>query len=198
MIKTKIYIIFLMLSLACGSPSLSPADYVHWVENRDNGLIYSKKVGLFEYSILYKPVEYIAIKELGKEEINQKRIEGKLKELKDLQYFTLKIKADEGNDLLKAGITEEAEYYDRLNYISGFMADDIKLIEGKDTLVCRLYNMERNYGLAPYNNIVLAFDAKENNNQDKQIEINDKGFGVGKMILRIKKEDIENIPQLKL
>ncbi len=182
---------------ACSPVSLSPSDYVRWVENGENGLCATKQIEDFEFSILYKPLNYVALRETNKDSVTEERIEKNKDELKDLQYFTLKIKAKEGNDLLKTGISTDQEYFDRLNYLSGFMQDDIKLIEGKDTLICKLFHMERNYGLAPYNNFVLGFSATKNEN-DKLVEINDKAFGVGKVILKIKKEDIQNIPQLKI
>lgn len=190
-------ILFIALLTSCFQEALSPNDYRSWVENKENGLWVAKELGDFEFSILYKPTEYIALLELNPDSINEQKIEKSRKDLGDMQYFTLKIKAKHGNDLLKTGVENDLQYFDRLNYLSAFMQEDIKLIEGSDTLPCKLFHMERNYGLAPYNNFVLGFAATKNEN-DKQVEIHDRVFGVGKVILKVSKEDIENIPQLKL
>ena len=195
--KNILTILSILLLSSCFREALPPAEYKSWVENKENGLWVAKELGDFEFSILYKPTDYVALLELNPDSVEEQKIENSKKELGDMQYFTLKIKASQGNDLLKTRVESEMQYFERLNYLSTFMQDDIKLIEAGDTLPCKLFHMERNYGLAPYNNFVLGFAATKNEN-DKQVEINDKVFGVGKVILKVSKEDVDNIPQLKL
>jgi hypothetical protein len=84
--------------------------------------------------------------------------------------------------------------------------EDFFLLEGKDTLPCRISHFERAYGLQPKAKIVLAFDKRktylkktdEKTDSDKTLIFYDKVFGAGIVKLRIEKDVLNSIPQLKL
>jgi hypothetical protein len=192
-----------LLETVTGSaPSSLPVnDYMHWVENKNNGLLIEKNIGEITFSALYKPYPYLATMELRNDSINEKKIKEKIKEYEGLQYFTFKIAAnDQQRELLKVNMRSEGDYYSRLEYFSFEMQHDFKLIEGKDTLDCALYHFERVYGLAPYATMVLGFPltkaGEQKQYQNKTISYTDKIFGAGKVNMTFKGENLNRLPEL--
>ena len=187
---------------------LNARDFVNWVEDAENGIKANKTIGNFTYSVLYKPYQYLALLELKKDSLTQQKIKEKTKEYDGYQYFTFRIVSEKKTDeLLKVNLKSENEYYARLEYFSFNMQNDIKLIEGTDTLNCVLFHFERIYGLAPYATFVLGFPltATEQKAQDKKRErmyidktilYNDKVFGAGNVYITIKAENLNSIPEL--
>ena len=188
--------------------SLQPDQYVRWVENEENGLRTSKSIGNFNFTLQYKPIEYVVVKEEREPRLKKEVLKRRKEELKGMQYFTLKMESKDGRtEALKNGITEPNEYYSRLEYFTTWVNADIKLVEGKDTLPCVLSHFERNYGLAPFNNLVIAFDLEDEDSilhastpgveKDKLIIFNDRVLGSGPLKFRIKQSSINNIPKLE-
>jgi hypothetical protein len=186
---------------------LKVLDYMTWIENKQNGLKVEKKIGDFTYTALYKPYEYLALMELKKENVDKKELYKKMAEYDGLQYYTFRITAEnQQQELLKVGISSDADYYSRIEYCSFKMQNDFKLMEGKDTLDCVLFHFERVYGLAPYATFVLGFPLRKNgqnnnttitkSNDDKTILYADKIFGSGNIYMTITKEDLNNLPEL--
>ena len=193
--KLKLLVLIVILT-ACGKQKLSPEYYVAWVENKKNGLSISKEFNDVNFQILYKPANYIVAKEFLNGGIKKEEVQKRLKELGDMQYFTLRIKSNKSNELLSADIANENEYYQRLEYFMGPMQDDIKLIDGVDTIPCAIHHFERSYGIAPYNNFIIAFTQTKNKENDKTFVFEDKILGTGTVMFKVKSEDINNIPNI--
>jgi hypothetical protein len=175
------------------SEKLSPAEYMAWVQNKENGLKVEKTIGEFTYSAQYKPLAYVALLELKSDTVSEAVLKQKMEEFSGLQYFTLQISADSQQELLKKNLTETNDYYGRIQYFSFDMQRDLKLIEGKDTLNCELFHFERVYGLAPYARFVLGFP-KTNDQHDKTLFLDEKVFGSGKVYLTIQAKNNNQLP----
>ena len=52
----------MILILLCSCSGVSPAEYVKWVEDEENGLRKTKTVGEYEFNIQYCPSSYLEIK----------------------------------------------------------------------------------------------------------------------------------------
>jgi hypothetical protein len=200
MIKVKHYIVIFWSSimlLSCTQKEVTVGEYLNWVKNPENGLVVSKEFENYKISLFYKPVEFIAINEQRTTSIDTTVFFNRLKQLEEFQYYTLKIESLTGEDVLKTNISTEQEYFDRLYYFTDVLEYDLMLEENKDTLSCQLCHFERNYGVAPYNNIDLGFTSSEIQT-DKTLVFNDQVLGLGKIKLKIAKKDIDNIPKIKL
>ena len=187
----------LVMMGSCNPEKLSVSDYLEWVNNPENGLKVSKELNDYKFELLYKPVEYIAINEQRKLDVDTISYYHRIEELKEMQYYTLKIETLTGLEMMKAGIGSEQEYSNRLQYFSDLAQYDITLVDGGDTLTCALFHFERNYGVAPYNNIVLGFFNNKKNNS-KTLIFNERVLEVGRVKLKIKEKDINNIPEIIL
>lgn len=194
-----------LLLTSCGKETLAPKEYVNFIRSEKSGLLVSKTIDGFEFSLLYKPCEYIALMQDKDENISKIALDEKIKLMQGMQYYTFTIKTESGQELMREGISAENEYYERLDYIVSYMQNDLSLIDGKDTLPCALFHYERNYNVAPQNNFVLGFEKPKsttgegaNNATDKTLVFNDQILGIGKLMLTINSSAIQNIPQLKL
>jgi len=195
------YILFLMLLsmfFSCSSDELEVKDYLAYVKNPDNGLKVSKDLNEYQFELQYKPVEFIAINEQRTIHVDTAIYKQRVEELNGLQYYTLKIQALAGKEMMRTGITSEQEYSNRLQYFSDIAQYDMRLIDGNDTLTCVLFHFERNYGVAPYNNIVLGFPKTAGEVEDRTFTFSEQVLGVGKVNLKVAKQDINNIPKVKL
>ena len=183
---------------SCSSDGLEIKDYLAYVKNPDNGLKISKDLNEYQFELQYKPVKFIAINEQRTTQIDTTLFDQRIKELNGLQYYTLKIQALAGKEMMRTGISSEQEYSNRLQYFSDLAQYDMRLVDGNDTLTCVLFHFERNYGVAPYNNMVLGFPKIDGKTQSKTFTFNEQVLGVGKVKLKVAKQDINNIPKVKL
>lgn len=188
-----------IIIFSCGnSGEIGVSEYMGWINNAENGLKVVKELKEFKFELFYKPIEYIAINEQRKFDIDTSLYTERLTELKDLQYYTLKIESLSGSEMMRTGIDSEDEYYQRLQYFNDIAQYDMALIDGNDTLSCVLFHFERNYGVAPYNNIVLGFPRKDGAPSSKTFRFSERVLGVGIVNLKISDKDINNIPELIL
>jgi hypothetical protein len=181
---------------------IEPNDYLSWVENPENGMIVTQKVNDMVFSLMYKPLDYVALKELKKENVDALEIIKVKGQLEDMQYFTLRIASTSSNDLLKSQNASSEDYNQRIQYFSFHMQNDISLVDGPDTLRCVLHHFERTYGLAPFRNFVLGFKQPESTSSkdrkaSKTVIFEDKVFGKGTIKLKVKSSDLWRIPEIK-
>lgn len=180
-----------------GKIRYSLPEFVQWFENDENEMIQTKTIGAIQFIAFYTPVKYKAAKELQVNHTDSVSYKLKLKEAGDMEYFTFRIKClTDNTELLKFGITNEGEYYQRLEYFSFKMQDDFKMVEGSDTLSCSLFHYERVYGLSPHATFLIGFP-KRKGLKDISLIYNDKVFNKGNIILSIKQEIIDTSPELK-
>ncbi|PKP41292.1 MAG: hypothetical protein CVT95_12905 [Bacteroidetes bacterium HGW-Bacteroidetes-12] len=195
---TNILLLFFVAILsACTSKEITVSEYLYWVKNPENGLVVSKEFENYKISLFYKPIEYIAINEQRTTSLDTLIFFNRLKELNGFQYYTLKIESLSGEDVLSTNISTEQQYFDRLYYFTDAIEYNLMLEENSDTLSCQLCHFERNYGVAPYNNIDLGF-INTGIESDKTLVFNDQVLGLGKVKFKIAKKDIDNIPNIKL
>lgn len=189
--KIIIFCVFSLLVFSCAKKKMTAIDYMRYVENEDNGLKVSKNIGEVNYTIQFKPVEYILLKENRANDPKEKEIDG-------MQYYTLSFSLKKSDkDILRHDLREQNEYYERVNYFSYGLQNDIYLVEGTDTLKCNLFNYVRSYGLSPRADFILGFNKTGKNMiQDKLVVVEDKVFEGGIIKLKISEKDLENIPEL--
>ncbi|MEL6866460.1 MAG: hypothetical protein AAFP19_18690 [Bacteroidota bacterium] len=189
----------LLFSFGCQS-SLSPSEYVKWVSDSENGLRRVKQIGSVKMELQYKPIPYVIANELRSNHIDRTAFEERYTALEGGQYFTMKISIDEpGQDITKYGIRDMNEQQERLYYLSYAMQNDIHLLQGSDTLACKLYHFERSYDLTPHRTFVLAFDEKESPDlNDKTFIWDTPLFGTGPIKVKFRSESLEEIPNMKI
>lgn len=194
--------IALVFAFGCSKQSsLSKEAYVSFVNSEESGLIKSKEIGEFTFEAFYRPYDYIAIQELKKATLSSEEVASKKKELAGLHYLNLKIEGAPGLGLLETDATSDQDYNLRLYYYTSEAQLDMQLIQDQDTMPCVLYHFERNYQLAPYNNIVLGFEpTNQEINYTKDIEFvyNDRVLNTGPIRMVFNADQLNTLPTLKL
>jgi len=177
---------------------LPPTEYVAWCRSTENNLKKSKEIGDITFSLLYKPAEYVACTEDEDCSLSADTLKEKLKELEGLDYYDLRIELTSAQgELLKYNVESAQEYGQRVNYFAFDMQRDIKLIEGKDTLDCKLFHFERAYDVAPYATFLLGFPKSKSSTAEKTFFYQDKVFEKGIIKFTFSPNDLAQIPKLK-
>ncbi|MGB0176197.1 MAG: hypothetical protein ACPF9D_03465 [Owenweeksia sp.] len=195
--KILTFILSMPILVAC-TKTLAVSDYVAWCSNPDSGLISKKESGPFRFEMEYRPQELVALQNVNGNIADEVAFKEELEALSGFQFFNFKI-AGEGNaDFLRTGIGDQNEYYQRIAYFSSFAQSDFSLVDGKDTLSCSMYHFERNYGISPYQTILLGFENNKASSGDKTLIYEDQILGIPSIQMEISAKAIKQIPNLKL
>lgn len=210
-IKEIISILLFIVLISCSESSvLNEIDYMNYIIDEDNGLNNSKEINELEFQLQYEPINYKILKKIKDRVFTNDQYKNELEKFEGSQYFLFKIRLKDKNaDLLKYQSSGQIEYANRVQYFSYNIQDNFLLVEGSDSLKCKLFHFERNFGISPYATFLLGFDSndelteseysfKENVKEDKTLVYNDVVFGVGPIKYNIKAKDINNIPELTI
>ncbi|MEQ9263097.1 MAG: hypothetical protein RLP14_08055 [Owenweeksia sp.] len=196
--KTLTYFCLLMV-VSCTN-SLPPEEYIHWCLNPENGLSDKSESNPFIFELQYKPAPLVALQNSGGEVQNGLTFKEELKELEKFEFFNFRISTTTGQDFLKTGIKDQQEYFQRVAYYSSFAQPDFVLVTGSDTVSCVMYQFDRNYGISPYQTILLGFKTGNNKNKisDKKLIYHDRILDIPSVEMEISSKSIKQIPNLKL
>lgn len=187
--------LFCML-MGCSKKVFNADDYVKYMETKASGMRKEKNIGTINIAVQYKTPQYIAIKERRMTDADS--INNITAKLEGMQYYTIRYNL-EGmqGDIMKYDLHSEQEYFERLNYMSYGLQNDIKVVEGKDTLSCVLFNHARNYGISPVTEIVAGFEENKKVGISKEFIIDEHAFGLGTLKFTFDKSDLADLPELK-
>lgn len=200
--KILLVIFITFFNLTSCSNYLKPNDYIVWVNNTEHGLIkeYTKSGYLFK--AYYRPSSYLALKELADVNISDKLLDSVNNEYDGSYYFDIKIFNSENpnEDALKSFLNNEQEYYARMEYLSSYVNNDFKLVHNSDTMRCMMHHFERTYKLSPNISLSLAFEKEDIRRFSDNLRLLYKGpfSNDSLLIIEFTKNDLNNIPQLKL
>lgn len=177
---------------------LMPRDFVSWVRNRDNNLLQTIKHDKIEFSLQYKPKDYVACLEMKKNSLSAKELSEITSELGEYLYFDFTINIlNYNNEFLKYNLIDDNQYQEKVKYCAFEMKKDIKLINGNDTLSCVLFHFERAFNIVSQGTFLLAFENLKNKNERVSFVYFDKLFNSGSIKFDFESGCFTKIPQLK-
>lgn len=195
--KNIIIILSFILVWSCGKSEILPSELIHWVDDKENGLVQRQEFEHYFFEAKYKPLDYVISMEGRTDHLSETKYATLKRDLEGLQYVDMTIGPLSGSgDALSSGIESNDEYFERLDYFVTYANQDIFMVQGQDTLYPKLYHFERNYGLAPKNTLLLGF-AQGEENKDRYVYIDDKILGVGRVKFLFEDKHIKNTPILK-
>lgn len=192
-----IIVFVVVLICGCAKNELKPDEYINYVESEKNNIKNSKQIEDLNFSLQYCPTEYLLLKEFKTNNLSEKLVAERKKENENMVFFKLRISANNNSDILNYKISSNDDYYERIQYLSYGFEEDIALLNGKDTLFPALFHFERTYGVVPFADFMLAFNAKIKEPEKFQVIIDDKIFNTGLLKFSYSNTDIQNIPRLK-
>lgn len=188
-------------SIGCGGKKvLDKSGFEKWMKNNKNGLVKERIINRIKYKVSFQPIDWLMLKSDKQLAMNNQDIKVK-SDYENVLTFTLDITDTSGNySMLRYELRHESEYYDRINYYSNLIQNDLYLVEGTDTLPCMFTHMEQTYNVSPINTITIEFVRKDKSKRynDTWLVYNDRVFNSGILKFYFKKEDLNNIPELKI
>lgn len=171
-------------------------DPVRYLENEENGLRKTVSLGDVIYTIQYKSPAYIA----RMEHLNKEEEMARIRQLKGMAWFNISFRIENYNQSpLRYKISGLEEYSARQNYYLNEAPKDIYLLYGNDTLYPNSYWFENNQNLALHETIIVGFKLPGTTvkpDENLQLAFYDRVFRNGIIKTIIKKEDLEDIPEL--
>jgi len=149
---------------------------MEYMEDEDNGYVKTIRAGKWEYSIQLAPPAYMACRQFYKEleqgidTAYQKR----LADINGYMFFLIQLKQMANAPAsINERIAQNAMAEEEVMYYQQRASQDISLHEGGTIYNPATYVYEDNYGLSPYNTIVVGF-ANPCTTGDVQLVFNDR------------------------
>jgi hypothetical protein len=201
--KTVFNCIVLAMCLSfsgCGRiGNLAPAQYVRYLDDPANELVHTVIEGEDQYTIRLVTPEYLAVKELTGDysQAAYPLLGKRIAETQNNTYFLIHI-----GKAAKAAFSSSTETVpsasDRMvMYYAEQGRQDFGLEIENTTLAPITYQFENNYGLAPYNTIILGFETGAIKNAMKLV-FNDHYKEHAYIQAAFTKEQLKDLPQLSL
>ena len=195
-ITVYIFLLSVFVFTSCGN-RLSPIDYVHYVENPDNGLLINSKINGVTYTLQYQPIDYLVMLELKSFSIPPETFKEQYKRFEGMEHYVFHIDTKD----LEALVSKSKDTSGIKNALSAYInfkvQKDIKLIEGGDTIPCGIAQCESSMGMLPYYSLVIGFPNKAYAG-DREFLFTNKRIGTGEVRLLVKGQSIQNLPKLKM
>lgn len=199
--KNKHWSIIALLSLllamaGCNSDGLTVEQYLAWFGRKACPLNKTQEVRGYKYELHYVTPDFMALKEIPREQLTPSVLRKDLKEREGLYYFLLRITpATEKLSELKD--RESAE----ISWFSFGSQQTTMMIAGRDTMACKMIQFEPSMGILPYQSFSIGIAKpadSPNPDKDLVVEFYDK-VNTGEVIrFKYNEEDFKKIPQYKL
>jgi len=201
-IRKYIYLAILPLLAACNS-QLSPAGYINFIRDADNGFVREVKAGEWQYKAQYKPAAYIYVQENNGKNITESGFEQRKTALKDWYFFNLYVSNTNNHKSAPIRIISSNldEYNRALSYYLNENRNNFRLYDGQDTLYPVICTYENNYNLSPEDVFVVGFERKHEAGQKKNkmltLEYSDEVLRTGILKFSFDEKNLAKEPQIK-
>lgn len=178
---------------------MSKKELVAFIANKDNGLLSEHQINDIDVRVQYQPSSLLVAQEIAGPDMrnNQRLIDSLEKKYSNSYYFLIKFSKNNKEAIRQLGSFDR--YSDMVSVLSFELPRFINLTTPqKDTVELSDYLFDQTYGASDANTVLLAF-AKEKLQGKSVLHVNlsECGFGTGNLKFSFKKEDIDNVPQMK-
>jgi hypothetical protein len=199
MIRYGLYIsVLTFLILGCKPEVRNKEELVEYLQNEDNGLLVSKTINDLKISAMYRPTDLIVEQE-ARPSTPDSVVEALYAKYGKYWYFILSIEKD-GKDALYGSAADMTGFSEVLQTLAFRMNDHLYASTSeKDTVYLADYHYSRMFGMSHSTDLLLAFDAQEvQDSKWVQLNLSEFGLSTGRVNLRFKTKDINDIPRIKI
>jgi hypothetical protein len=177
---------------------MTPNEFATWCADEENSLTKERIVSEMKYRLSFLPAESMALLELRGEDYDAGKFNKALENYSEMTYFNFRVEVTNGkSELLKYQLTSPGQYEERVKYYSFQIEKDICLVQGSDTIQPGLCQFERIFEVAPYANLMFAFDNKKfDRSREFTIVYNDRIFEKGLIKYNYKSKQLINLPNI--
>ena len=199
-IKKQLYLLLLIVMIwGCGSGNEIPVNaYIAWFGKKDCPVIKKQLQDGYQYELRYLSADCMALKDIPEKELSYSKLKEELKARSGLFYFLLRVTPPE--DKKQKFIEEESK---SIRWLSFDSKNDIKVIQGKDTLHCVMNQFEPSMGIMPFQSFNIGIQKPEDFKDkdpitDIKLLFTDKVNSGKQIVFIIKASDFKQIPTYKL
>ncbi|OSZ81936.1 hypothetical protein CAP35_01300 [Chitinophagaceae bacterium IBVUCB1] len=193
----KVAVTLTVLLTGCGHKTMSPVEYIYYMEDAANKARQSVKAGGLNYIIQLSPPEYMVSKELLTDESTYVNYTERLNELKGNVFFQIQIGKERVGESMIEKKQEDTRAESRVMYYASSAANDIGLSVDGQLIAPVAYHFEDNYGLAPYNTILVGFKMPEKY-EVITLNFNDRYSNIPLIKASYTEQFIKNLPALSI
>lgn len=194
MVNRNLLLYFLLLLTSC-STELNPDSFKDFCSDPENGWVQQKSFGDVTLRCFRKPTEYLALQEVKFSHDSLGVVKQKCDQYRQLEYYEIQVEA-EGLQLERSRSNYNGEDKSMVEYLSYDFEQNIRLVNGTDTLSPALFHFERSYGLNSKVTFNLAFDVKQKKS-DRILEVDSELLGSGKVKFLYPKNLDQSLPRVK-
>ena len=166
-----------------------------YIQNTNNGTKKSFESGNFKAEIIYRPTDLMVRQELTSDKKNMDVFK---KKYGQYNYFVLSMQ-NNGSDLLNSTVHDKSVFSGINEQLSFGLNEHVFVLdENKDTSYLADFAFPRLFEAAKSTSVLLAFKADAIKTNMFKICIRDIGYTTGIIEFDFDKEDLKNIPSLKL
>ncbi len=192
--------LLVILSLpACRKPA-TPAAYVRFIEDVDNGYSKSVTVGTWKYTIQHKPPTYIYIQEKNGSALNRSELDRRASQLKNWVFFNVYVQHVENrtSSPIRMVGQDMQTYAAIVNYYVSENAHSFRLITPNGEIQPSIYSFENSYNLSPKDVFVVGFEVhSEADKEEMTLAYNDEVLQTGIVNFSFHKSKMSQEPQLQ-
>ena len=195
-VKLFYTLLFFTILIGCGRKSITDKELLDYALDADNGLLQREEKSNTVLEMYYKPKELVMKQELlGISDA--KTIADVTARFDSLDYFVLRL-ARAGKEIETSYASDPQRFNDVINYLSYYMAEDLSLINDRDTVPVLDIVYVRGFGATDATSVMAVFNSKlKTKDGIAKVVFNDQKLGTGLNEFEFNTDDIKNIPSLK-
>jgi hypothetical protein len=189
--------LFLLFFSGCVTQPVSRQDLINYISDRSKGLIKSSHHENLDIQLSFKPHDLIVAQEIEGMSYMSNQIDSIKKNVIKFDYFNLSLSKDDHDIISYYGDSFDLDKV--MQYLSSGIKDDIKLINGSDTVQVLDVMYMGGFVRKKSTDVLLVFESSLiEKNRSFEIFFNDNFFGTGLSQFDFDIEALKRIPPLKL
>lgn len=192
-----LYIGLLVLAVACKPGTVAtPQELTGFVLDEENGLYKKRESNGVLIELQIHPNDLIVSQEIEGMNYRPSQVDSIRKKLDSIIYFKLSLSRN-GQEAINLFADDEPRFKRGIDYLSGGINEDLKLVQNNDTTDVQGTMYMRSYGMSKASKLLVAFK-RDKSNEAVTFLYNDSFFNTGLNKFDFRVSDLKNIPTLIL
>lgn len=204
-LKNSLIIIFvLFLLVSCSNKrTMNAQEYINFFKKEGKFLSNSESISGIKYTVFIETPELLVLRNNNFNEIDPKTFGKEIENYRKSIYCSFVIKDEEGAFKVKQLIYNKPDYFKLVGFANTQLQSHLKMIINDQTVFCTVCHLEPPSSINPELRIAIAFDYDSGmlyglNSQGCEVVFDDEIFNNGIIKFSFDKNDLGNLPELKI